>query len=413
MTGLTRLNFINKAFSIHTYLFYVFVFILPFNLGKHFFFTWSYVNGLLVDYFVPVIYVQDILLLLILIIWILHRNLKLKKLFNLKIFPVLFLLLITGLLSVFVSVRIEPAISYFLKSVLYFGLFFYVVYEFRNTINRKTFFFVLSISIFLLSVMAVIQWIKQGSVFNNYLFFGEQPYHYYTYGIVKENFLGITKIPAYGTFRHPNVLGGFLAIILIWFFCLVRFSKYFYIPLALGVIALFFTLSFTAWLAFILGLLFIHIKRYQAVVLTMVVCMFLFVFPLFPGHESASLLRRSSLLKTSFDSISDNILFGVGFNNGMLSSKEARFMQPVHNVFVLLLQESGIVALLLFIVFLIQLLKRKDSDKIMFISLLQMLILFSFDHYFYTIHQTQLLFLLTSGIVYSYNSTREDPATFL
>lgn len=47
-------------------LFYLLIFFLPLNLGKHFILRDSFVSGLLVDYLIPTIYIQDVLILLIL-----------------------------------------------------------------------------------------------------------------------------------------------------------------------------------------------------------------------------------------------------------------------------------------------------------------------------------------------------------
>lgn len=51
-------------------LFYLFLFLIPSNLAKHWVQNWSYVNGILVDYLIPTLYMTDIIIILILIFWL-------------------------------------------------------------------------------------------------------------------------------------------------------------------------------------------------------------------------------------------------------------------------------------------------------------------------------------------------------
>ena len=48
-------------------LFFLLILLLPLNLGKHFVIKDSYVLGLLIDYLIPTIFVQDILVFLIIL----------------------------------------------------------------------------------------------------------------------------------------------------------------------------------------------------------------------------------------------------------------------------------------------------------------------------------------------------------
>ena len=51
-------------------LFFLLILLLPLNLGKHFVIKDSYVLGLLIDYLIPTIFVQDILVFLIILFWV-------------------------------------------------------------------------------------------------------------------------------------------------------------------------------------------------------------------------------------------------------------------------------------------------------------------------------------------------------
>ncbi|MFC1756169.1 hypothetical protein ACFLZK_02135, partial [Patescibacteria group bacterium] len=78
---------------------------------------------------------------------------------------------------------------------------------------------------------------------------------------------------------------------------------------------------------------------------------------------------------------------------------DVRFAQPPHNMFVLLFAEAGVLALMSFTLFIFRKIKASCRNDLFFISMLQILFLGVFDHYFFTIHQPQLLFWLILGFI--------------
>ena len=116
--------------------------------------------------------------------------------------------------------------------------------------------------------------------------------------------------------------------------------------------------------------------------------------------------------------IRENFLFGVGLNNFTVRvedylppSQVLRFIQPVHNIFVLILSEAGVFAFITFLallvfVLLILLKQPFGIPAVLFVTILQFFIMGSFDHYLLTIQQTQLLFWLTVGLALTY--TKKD-----
>jgi hypothetical protein len=404
----------------HRYLFFLVVFLIPLNLGKHFVFNWSYPHGLLIDYLVPTLFVTDLLIFILLVWW----GLSLKKedwqniLGLTSDWGIRFLIffLFSLFLSVLAASSFYPALYAFVKIFLYIGFFVYVVMNFDPKYDFVRMVKVLSVSVFLLGILAGLQWSRQGSVFNNYLFFGEQPYSFSTYGVVRENFFGHTRIPAYGTFRHPNVFGGFLAIVLLWM--LVRIPENRFVTLAFipGVFALFFTVSISAWLLFSLGLLSVFLIKkfngYGKISVIFAALIFISVFTLLPLFSSISSLneepsfyRRADFIVTGLELVRENILFGVGVNNITVVTNYSLFIQPIHNVYVLLFAESGVFAFLFFILFLVYAFKKALPYPLLLITLFQIVALAGIDHYFYTINQTQILFWLTLGVVFKYNLT--------
>lgn len=450
------------------YLFFALIFLMPLNLGKHFIFSWCYVDGILVDYLIPTVYITDLIVAAIILLNLVTflqdfarekgSTLARNPLRFSKYIAILIFFLFSVFLSVLVSAKPYAALYAFTRLLLYSMFAVWVsnniIFIRANIINILK---ISLISIFLLSVLSLAQFYKQSSVFNNYLFFGEQPYSKAAAGIVKKTYpggipFGGIKIPPYGTFRHPNIFGGYLSIFLIWFIAAVGLKQklrlllgrkwivFICLVLILGSAALFLTLSYLAWFSFAFGLLtlFIVNKKINLIyfsICTVVLIMLLGVFlPFFYNmtkgfsfvNLNPSIYRRVYLIQTVYQSIRENFMYGVGFNSSSIVIGQAgfnlngiRFIQPVHNVFLLILAESGIFAFVFFCSLLVLALLNfiQNINKaslfpsnfissdwpdflqiIPGISLLQIIVLSSFDHYIITIQQTQLLFFLVIGL---------------
>src|SRR3989344_4172299 len=397
--------------KLHRKLFFIIIFLIPLNLGKHFIFRFSYVNGLLSDYLIPTLFVTDLLIVLLLLLWIIDLLINLKPI-KLKSNYLSFLFLTLYLASVFLSIsnsgRPEPGFYAYLRLILYVLFFIYVINNFDFKRDFKLFLTVVCASVIFQTILSILQWINQGSIFNNYLFFGEQPYTFSTQGIVRENLLGVSKVPPYGTFRHPNVLAvafvGGLSVLSI------SFSRFAIISFAFSV-AGYFVIS--------------KLKKFGAVLCLLFVLLIILAgisLPAIPFNqfliEDPSFSIRSDLIKATYKTMGENILFGAGLNNNLVQIKDLllkneflRFIQPVHNIFLLVISETGMFALAFFVLFLYSVLYKlfsvsKYSDpiwKVLLLNFFQLLILGSFDHYFLTIHQTMLIFWLTLGISLKYN----------
>lgn len=242
---------------------------------------------------------------------------------------------------------------------------------------------------------------------------------------------------AYGTFPHPNMLGGFLGAILI----LVMGRIIFFdgdqrsriksgitiastIVILLGLIL---TFSRTAWLGAALGLLGIGAyawstgnksfkKRllYSLGVLAIAVSVFAAVLhetilPRFDGATIAS-ERSVSEREISLDDARTLIMahpfIGVGggsFTAAIIDGEPDRpiwSIQPAHNAFALVLAELGIIGLVLFSFVLGSILFQLKQGKNMifavaFLTLIPSLFL---DHWIFTSHFGILLFFLLAGL---------------
>ena len=409
-------------------------------MGYHFISDSSYIGGLLVDYLIPTLFGQDILVLLFILVSVVEETRGEKFLGFLNGFlrgdrRVLAItlagLLGTVLLSVLFSSNFLVSFVWFLRFFLY-GAFAFLVsarFKFKEIFPRSV--HLLSFSILFLCVLGFFQFFKQGSVFNNYLFLGEQPYSFSTKNINKESLFGFTVVPPYGLFRHPNILGGFLCVTLLWIFSrlfeLIELRKtelrsklYFKLYVGVftsGVLLLLLTFSMFSIGFFVLGVALYLLKERKeflsvlAGVILVALVSSVFVFFLIPEvfSEDPSFERREILLSTSYSMLPSSFLFGAGPGNSVAEMSSflpytlgARFLQPVHNIFVLTLLESGIFVLIFFLVLLGLTLKKALREKpLLAISLVQVVALGCFDHYFLTIHQPLLLLWFLIGLVWT------------
>ncbi len=411
--------------NLSKYFYFILIFLIPVNLGKHFEVLSSYINGVAIDYITPTVYIQDILVFTILILWFISGGLyrfiySEDNFLERKEIIVSILFVFSVFLSTLSSLRFLPSFYAWSRMFIYFLLFLYSLSEVRVEDNFFKILDIVFVSLTLISILGVGQFFNKGSIFNNYLFLGEQPYTLSTPNITVKNFLGKSVVPSYGLFRHPNTFGGYLSLMLLWLIPFLKQRKRYLIPLVLGILSLFFTFSYISWVSFIFGV-FAHFVLSKSVGNThnkkqilsgtvVALCLFLLVLPLFKNVDSKdpSVYRRINFSKASYRMIRDRPLFGVGFNNSVIlmdsyntDSNDISFVQPVHNIFLLVFSECGVLSFLLFCLFLILIVEKLINSSyfyVFFVSILQILILSSFDHYFITMHQTFLLLWVVLGL---------------
>ncbi len=208
--------------------------------------------------------------------------------------------------------------------------------------------------------------------------------------------------------------------------------------------ALFFTFSRGAWLGLIVGLammlLIAAVKKNLAVqkkILEIILISGILIFILFNQFqdlvmtrvsadarlEVKSSIERIESYKDSWELIKNNWLFGVGVGNYVKYNANLRiyantanlnytnkntFIQPVHNVFLLVWAEIGIIGLLFFISLLLCVMRyalcdrtrlRGNSLNIKLSLLIALSVMFLVDHWWWSLHFGIFLFWLVLGLV--------------
>ena len=462
-------------------LFYLLLFLLPANLAYHLPIASAYVSGILVDYLIPTLYLTDIIILLLLILWLLEKILTPKNPVLLtqpakpKLLSPFLIFLILLIPSLIFSHSLSPAIFKYFKYLEFTLLALWIKHHLNLDRHLHTIINLLSASVLFQSLLALAQWFKQSSIFG-FWFLGEQPYSSITPSLDQITwFNGSLRIPPLATFSHPNVLAGFLAVIIPLLIYQISLStkKLFLNPLTYILIpafaTLFLTFSLSAWLALLLiglpGLILIlparlSLSRRRSQQLTLLkdlprfqtwqqhlsthenpqtekaiptrryisppvilklslfyTCILILLF-LTAKHltflaPQSSFTRRSQLTQIALDMLKYRPLTGVGLNNftpvmdqyGYITAT-TRFLQPVHNIDLLFLAETGLLGYLGFAVltltpFYLWFKQKKTSPHFPIILLSYCLILFLglFDHYPLTLQQGSLLFFALLGLV--------------
>lgn len=378
--------------------FYLLLIIFPSNLAKHFILEKSYIRGLLVNYLIPAVYLTEVVVAAIFFLTLWDYLANWPKKIHLDLFGkliVLFLVsqipsLVVGLASSLWLISLER----FFELALWLSFGWWVSRNVRWE-KRGKIFSLLSVGVAWVSLLAIGQFFLQRQVLG-WWFLGE-PILSGVGGLARTSLGGVEYLRAYGTFPHPNVLGGVLSVIVIWLI-----SERFWGRAVAGLAGLAVSFSRTAVLSFFGGLiglaLFSFSSNYK-----------LLITNYFPDGD-LSVDRRLSLLQSAWEMFKKAPLSGVGLGQFTvhlpsygLPPGPTLFLEPVHNIFALVAAESGIFALAAFLLLFIFALRETIYKKrwLITVSLFQLIFLGFFDHYLYTLPQGLFLLSLTLGLAFA------------
>lgn len=377
---------------------FLFILFLPTQLGKHFFFDFSYLSGVRVDYLAPTIYFTDLIFLLL---FALNYQTIAKNFWKIKWF---FAILIINLLAAFS----KPVFFYYSLRILQLLAVFFIFKKIKISYQAVLLAFLLGgiVELFL----SVAQIIYHRSLQGIFYFLGERYFTSGTPGIAKASLNGTEFLRPYGTFSHPNSLGGFYLLVYLFIATNKKFSQFAFLkPFSLLIFTLLIFLSFSklATLTFLILIFFylvfsskINCKiclTSQLVLLTILSLIFLQA-----AGDPLSFKKRLELFRNSLTIIFNHPVFGVGLGNYLVAqnqfiSKYFLFLnQPVHNIFLLFFAEIGIpFGLFLFYKLFIFL---KKNLLTLFYLLMAILITGLFDHYWLTLRQNFLLMAVVFGL---------------
>lgn len=353
----------------------------------------------------------------------------LKKTFYNKSYIILFLLL----LLMGVAGSAQPIAGFYgilkMTELWLFGRIASGIVAVKN--NFRFMLLVFAGSMLLQAAIAITQFLKQGSIGGIFYYLGERTFNSLTPGIANVALDHTLILRPYGTLPHPNVLGGYLLIGLILLLKNTPLFKnkqkiFLVLVIFVSMIAMFLSMSRTALLTGFIVLLFSIAKTFflrqqftinknylQLVFIFLTSLIIIYTYPplafryFHTDWSGEAVVVRAKLIKTALMMFADHPLLGVGLNNFLVKLPEYNQLhdiplQPVHNVYLLIAVETGVMGFLIFSWLLYRLFTRVQnssaliSDGIQEVFLALLLLGFN-DHYLWTLQQGRLL--LTFSII--------------
>jgi len=396
------------------------VLLLPTQLALHFWPKWAYVYGFRIDYFSPTLYLTDVFIVLILVFWFVQTRFHKKKHTWFKsvkyqnwLVPLLILVFIV--LNILFAISPELAVYKWVKIVEFVFIGFFIIrteeFDFTNWVLKP-----LSYSLIAVSLIALAQFGLQRTVGGFLYWLGERNFSITTPGIATFSLGGRELLRPYSIFPHPNVLAGYLSagVLLLAYSSSEKFKKtlYFKISLVISLVVILLSFSQGAWVALSLVALLLFIGDFSAsfmkkasVGIFFTTIIFSLMLPvvsdrgMIGSNQTETIKHRLYLAKSSGILIADRPVLGVGAGNFILGLVEVEnspsvswWLQPSHNVFLLVFSETGIIGLALFIALLFVSFKKilRKKDRQLLAPLLFVLLSGLVDHYWISLQQTQL-----------------------
>jgi len=378
---------------LSNFLIKIIVFLLPTQLGLHFWPAFSRVAGIKVDYLSPTLYFVDILLILLLF---LNTN-KIRVFIKNNLLSVFVFLSFVSLNTIF-SVSPLNSLFWWLRFVLY--LLTFILLRLRNLrweqIRAPLFY-----STILIIVLEIAQLISQSSVGGIFYYFGEREYSISTPGIGRLNLFGQELLRPVSTFSHANSLAGYLLVVFYLFIKKTSQPWQKIIPF-IGIL-----ITFSKTAVFALAIVIFNLKPEITILFSILLTL---IQPLIQNTSSSiqSVSDRLFFFGYQKKILLQNIFTGVGLGGyipslGNLlpgSFLTPSKLQPIHNLFYLVFSEIGITGTIM--LSLISMKKKVFSfiTNPLVLGLIALVIFTGvFDHYFWTLPQNRLIFLFALSIM--------------
>lgn len=383
--------------------------VLPFNITLTLpFLVDPYVRGVYSNYLSPTLHVLDVFLFILLVSLSseLFKGLGLKS--TLRKIPIWLKLLVCALIvHLLLNLSFLSLLSV-ARSILYISTAFLFVRYLKRTkdfvVKYGKYFVSLTIILLITQLLIVVAQISKSADLGLQLIGESQILS----GTIGTSFISLDSgvlLRGYGTFPHPNILAGYMLLnfLIALYFMAKGWMKTTIITFSLLTILL--TFSRMAWLLVLLFLLIYVISKLKEIRTRVDTKSFSF-FPLvfidriksLFNAESSSITDRLELTNHSFGVIQHNWITGIGAGGYVSSMREVAvytkrglmLLEPVHNVFLLLISEYGLIGIfftlgILFKITFINL--RRVNLGLYFSILLFVLFIGLTDHYLISLPQ--------------------------
>jgi len=386
---------------------------LPFNLTYQlpthvlFFNTDPYISGIYTNYLVPTISILDLGLVLLIASYIYeygrkHMQVILHK-FLIYLIPLGLFLLLQSAFRLDLNSLVNGG-RLVLGSISLLFLIDYLKTQKHSNIY-KCILWISVASVLIQGVLGTMQFIGGSSLGLSML--GESQV---VSGMQGSSFVTLNSevfLRAYGTFPHPNVLGGYFVMNVLLGLFLFSKSEGFYKKLSILLIILsciFVTLTFSRIvILLVLGIVFVTLvyKLIKGKLFSFTPLLLVERFTNLISGNDTSWTDRINLMKSGLGVMKNNLMFGTGLGNftkGMENNIPSTvngvlLIQPVHNVLLLMIAELGIVGSLLYVLLLGKVLVSNVSKMNWFkwLVILTLVVIGCFDHYLFSLPQGMII----------------------
>lgn len=396
----------------HKWSLFLLLVFLPTQLGLHFWPSFSLVLGRRIDYLSPTLYFTDSLVFIFVFFVTLQFRRSLFQFLNIHKYGVLCLIVVM-VVNLLLSSNVAISFFWWLR-VIELALFSLALIIRQTRLSEVV--FPLSVGIFGTAILALHQFLSQHSVGGFLYYLGERSFSLDTPAIAHLVTKGRLLLRPYGTFPHPNVLAGFCVVTAPLFLAWKTKTNFEYMlkGTTVAALALLVLISFSrsAWLVLGILLTALLIKKVikRSYLLMSMGLLLLVLEEMLIGRflgllstDSISISERNQLSTFAIMLWQKTPLVGIGLGNFIPSipqiSRPPYLLQPAHSLYLLLLSETGIIGLFGFSIFVLSRIKSVYQYNLPILySLMAIVLLGLFDHYFYTIHQTQLIFAFVIGL---------------
>ena len=342
--------------------------------------------------------------------------------------------LLLAFLLLFVSAFFAKTNVLSFLGMIKFFEFFYLAFYISKTIkkgNRGKLVWLLTIGALIETGIISVQFFIQHSIGGVLYFFGERTFSVSTPAIATFQMNGSQILRGYGTFPHPNVAAFYLFVGFVFLLACPIKERFLRIlkTFILGAVFIGIVLTFSR-IIILLAIFSIIIEtilvnrskkgKKALVSVGLAVSLMLVGFLLLPRFLNGVVrdwLLRAQLLGIFFQIFLNHFLIGTGFNNYFFyesifqKTVSPILLQPVHNIYLLWITQTGFFGLITLIAFLKKLFirvkslwrnigKKSSITRPVFILVISCLMIGLFDHYLLTLQQGQLLISIILGFTF-------------
>jgi len=402
--------------NISPFYIFIFSFFIVSQLGKHFFFNFSYLSGIRIDYLAPTIYFIDILSLPLIFLsyyQLFSPSVAIKE-YARKNF--IFLILVMILVFINYVFAISKPLWFYscARCIQYVGIFLWFKNNGREKRIYSAVFWGLLIGACFELSLSLMQLSSRHSLQGFWYYLGERDFSIFTPGIAKAYFMGKEFLRPYGTFSHPNSLGGFYLLTYIFILTQRRITHSIMKGIFLFASSALILISFsrTAIVGYVLVNLIYFMRSFSlckiCFLAKVLIAFVLIIFTLNISGDLNSLQKRTDFLNKSVLIIKQAPFTGTGMGSYLISQHDypqkfsTFFQQPVHNIFLLVFAQLGIPLSILLFALVFRNIKVFIKKNYLLLPFFCVILTGSVDHYWITLPQNLLVLSILFGILLPY-----------